>query len=150
MSFPLLFARIPFSYLPIPSSALLKKCFVNLQFTYQSSLVTRFPQAAREICTKYRAGAYGRNGAKRAPPFWVCGCNMPCAHFDTSPCTGPPPGQESHLPSLGDVMYKSLQLGDAGNVPPVIPSHAPLQSRRCPLSPRAYSKYRPWMYCQGL
>ena len=49
MSFPLLFAWIPFSYLPIPSSGLLKNCFVNLQFTCQRALVKRFPQVAGEI-----------------------------------------------------------------------------------------------------
>lgn len=49
MSFPLLFAQIPFSYLPIPSSALPKKCFVTLQFTNQSSLAERFPRVAGDI-----------------------------------------------------------------------------------------------------
>lgn len=108
------------------------------------------PGCQRNPCTKYRASAYSRNGAKHAPLFRVCGCNMQCACFGMTPHAGPPPGQESHLLSLGDAMYKSLQLGNAGDVPPAIPGRAPLQSRRCPLSLRACSKYRARVYCQGL
>lgn len=75
------------------------------------------------------------------PPFWLSGCNMQHAHFDISPHAGSPPGPESHLPSSGDLTYQSLQLSDAGNVPPAIPDHAPLQSRPWLPSPCAYSKY---------
>lgn len=45
MSFPLLFACIPFSYLPIPFSDSLKSCFVDLHSTYPNFLV-RFPLVA--------------------------------------------------------------------------------------------------------
>lgn len=45
MSFPLLFACIPFSYLPIPFSDSLKNCFVDLHSTYPNFLV-RFPLVA--------------------------------------------------------------------------------------------------------
>lgn len=108
------------------------------------------PGCQRNLCTSYRASAYGRNGAKHAPPFRVCGSDTWCTRSGVSPHAGLPPGQGSHLPSLGDVMYKSLQLGNAGNVPPAIPGCAPLQSRRCPLSPRAYSQHRARVRCQGL
>lgn len=49
MSFPLLFAWIPFSYLPVPFSNLLNNCSVNLHATYKGCLA-RFPTMAGASC----------------------------------------------------------------------------------------------------
>lgn len=103
MSFPLLFAWIPFSYVPIPSSGSLKKCFANLQFTCQTALAGRLPWLSEEIIALIRAGVYGWHGAKHAPPFRLRGCNIQRASFGMSPQAGPSPGQGSHLLSLGNV-----------------------------------------------
>lgn len=121
MSFPLLFACIPFSYLPIPSSGLLKNCFVNFQFTCQIALVKRFPRVAGEIQALNRE-LVPTAAVKHAPPFRVCGCDMQRARFGTTPHAGPSAGQESHLPSLGDVMYKSRQWGECAASSPWLSS----------------------------
>lgn len=66
MSFPLLFACIPFSYLPIPFSDSLKSCFVDLHSTYPNFLV-RFPLVAGASCGPHTeavpaAGTQQRSG----------------------------------------------------------------------------------------
>lgn len=142
MSFPLLFAWIPFSYVPIPSSGLLKNCFANLQFTCQIALVERLLWLSEEITVLIRELVRTAGTEQSTCLLRLCACNIQCASFGMSPQAGPPPGQGSHLLSLGNVKFKSKQLSDAGNVPPAVPDCALLQSRRCPLSPRARGKHR--------
>lgn len=125
------------------SHSLLRLCFANLQFTCQTALVERLLWVSEGVIALIRelVRTAGTEQSTRLL-FGSVDAISSVQALALSPQAGLPPGQGSHLLSLGNVRSKSLQLSDAGNVPPAIPDCALLQSRRCPLSPRAHGKHK--------
>lgn len=104
MSFPLLFAWIPFSYVPIPSSGLLKSCFANPQFTCQIAVVGRLLWVSEEMVVLIRELVHAA-GTERSTRllFGSMDAISSVQALAPVPQAGLPPGQESHPLSPGNV-----------------------------------------------
>lgn len=104
MSFPLLFAWIPFSNVPIPSSGLLKSCFANSQFTCQIAVVGRLLWVPEEMVVLIRDLVHAA-GTERSTRllFGSVDAISSVQALARVPQAGLPPGQGSHPLSLGNV-----------------------------------------------